>query len=181
MSRTVFPFLADDMSALARSLKRELDASTDRPGHVDLLNMLARGAGYRNFQHFRAQGAAAERLAHPRPPEPEEPVDLVRIERAARHFADSVLVRWPSKRGLQILCVWVVWSRLPAGEDLTEKQVNALITAEHTFGDYALIRRDLVDIGLLGRTQDGRRYWRIESRPPADARALIRHVGRRSG
>ena len=62
MSRTVFPFAAQDVSALAKSLTRELEACDGKPGHVQLLNMLTRAVGYRNFQHFRAQHAAGDRL-----------------------------------------------------------------------------------------------------------------------
>lgn len=49
------------------------------------------------------------------------------------------------------------------GCDYTEKEVNALITQWHTFGDYFLLRRELVDCGLLCRTSNGSRYWRSEA------------------
>jgi hypothetical protein len=42
----------------------------------------------------------------------------------------------------------------------TEKQVNTILRRFHV--DFAGLRRDLVDAGLLGRVRDGSRYWRID-------------------
>ena len=179
MTRTVFPFAARDMSALARSLARELEAGDHRPGHVQLLNMLARAVGYRNFQHFRAQHAAGERLDEAQPPA--QPVDHLQVERVARYFdADGRLARWPAKTSLQRLCLWVLWSKIPPGQVMTETQISTLLKDLHGFGDHALLRRDLVDTRLAARTSDCREYQRIEQRPPAEALALIRHLGTRA-
>lgn len=208
MSRPRFPFIAKDVSALARSLQRELAAcgmsseSAGRDGrpvddacdsaggahdhapghvsHVQLLNMLVRAVGYRNFQHYRAQFAAQERLerlAAPEPTAPEEPVDLRRVERAARHFGpDGLLARWPGKVSLQRLCLWWVWSRLPAGQELTGTRMDDALRACHHFGDHALLRRWLCDLGMATRTPDGRQYRRVEQRPPQEALALLQHL-----
>ncbi len=175
MSRTPLPFHAEDISALARALKGELARLDHRPGHVELLNMLARGAGCRNFQHFRAQAHARGALAHP--PEPRPTADFVKVRRVARHFdTHGALLRWPGKYSEQQLCLWVLWSRLPARQTMTEKQINEVVNAHHRFGDHALIRRELVDGGWLDRSRDGAQYRRVEQRPPADAVALIGHL-----
>jgi hypothetical protein len=50
--------------------------------------------------------------------------------------------------------------RFEAGRDYAEPEVNAIIDANHLFGDYALLRRELVDRGLLQRDKAGRRYRR---------------------
>lgn len=175
MSRLPLPFTVSDISALARSLRTELGGRDQLPGHVDLLNMLARGAGWRNFQHFRAQADAQARLDEP--PPPPEPVDYQRVRRVARHFDPAgLLIRWPSKFSEQQLGLWVLWSRLPARQVLIEKQINHALTDQHRFGDYALLRRNLVEGGWLVRTPDGSQYRRIEREPPPDALALIRHI-----
>ncbi|QRG05528.1 DUF2087 domain-containing protein [Xanthobacter dioxanivorans] len=177
MSRIQLPFAALDVSALARALGRELEACEGKPGHVQLLNMLVRSVGYRNFQHFRANHVAEARLASP--PAPPEPVDLKRVEHAAKHFdAAGRLARWPAKESRRSLALWVLWSRIPAGATFTEAQFNALLRAGHLFDDPALLRRGMVDGGLAWRTTDGRSYRRIEQRPPEEALALIRHLGR---
>jgi hypothetical protein len=54
MSRTLLPFNSDDISSLARSLKAQLANCESQPSHLELLNMLVRANGYRNFQHYRA-------------------------------------------------------------------------------------------------------------------------------
>jgi hypothetical protein len=178
MSRTVFPFVAKDVSSLARALSRELEECDRKPGHVQLLNMLTRSAGYKNFQHFRAQFDAQDRLER-EPPVP-EPVDHVRVERVTRHFdVTGNLVRWPAKASERLLCLWHFWSRIPAGVVHTEKQINEILNEHHGFGDHALLRRELYDHQLVLRTPDGREYRRIERRPPADALALIRHLDTR--
>jgi hypothetical protein len=180
MSRTVFPFAAGDVSALARSLSRELEACESKPGHVQMLNMLARAVGYRNFQHFRAQQAAQDRLDVA--PAPAAPVDHLKIERVAGHFNDAgVMIRWPAKTSQQRLCLWALWSRLPAGVVLNERQVNDLLKAAHSFGDHALLRRELFGAGLVTRTADCREYRKVGQRPPPEALALLRRLAVRAG
>lgn len=43
-----------------------------------------------------------------------------------------------------------------------EKEVNRIINEWHTFGDYFILRRLLIDYGFLARTPDGARYWVIK-------------------
>jgi hypothetical protein len=178
MTRTVFPFAAPDVSTLARALGRELEAQERKLGHVQLLNLLTRAAGFRNFQHFRAQFDAAEHLA--RRPAPEPVADLQKVAQASRYFDGAgTLTRWPKKASHRLLCLWVLWSRVPAAQELSEKQLNALLAAQHGFGDHALLRRELCDRGLMTRTRDGRVYRRVEQKPPSEAVALIRHLAPR--
>lgn len=182
MSRPAFPFAAGDISAVARSLKDQIaQGGHTPPGHVELLNMLARAAGYRNFQHFRAQAVAQGALDAPaEPTAPEEPVDFVKVRRLTRYFDPAGrLLRWPSKASHQQACLWVLWARLPGGTVMDEPGINRHLTAGHLFGDYALLRRWMCDLGMVKRTTDGREYRRVEQRPPAEVLALIRHLGNR--
>lgn len=179
MSREIIPFVAADMSALARALGRELSLIDGKPGHLQLLNMLARASGYRNFQHLRASAMAEDRTATPAPRA--EPVDHTLVERVAGHFdADGQLLRWPGRYGHQILALWVLWSRLDAGVVYDELGISIIIRNNHRFGDHALIRRAMIDGKLITRTPDGREYRRVEQKPPADALALIRLVATRA-
>lgn len=175
MSRTSLPFQAADIAAIARSLHSQLAGRTDPPGHVELLNMLARATGHRNYQHFRAGYLASQRLATP--PAVPEPVDHVRVARIARLFdAHGRLMRWPSKASHRDACLWPLWAAIPARKTFHEREVNAILSARHVFGDHVLLRRALCDAGLLDRTPDGSVYLRRERRPPAEALALIRHL-----
>jgi len=170
------------MSALARSLRDQWMALDETPGHVEVLNMLARAAGFRNLQHFRAQAVARERLNAPPPtPVEAEPVNLVRVQRVMRVFdSRGRMTRWPPKHSERVLCLWGLWATLPSKQVLTERAVNDHLNARHLFGDHALLRRELCDHGLMTRTRDGREYRRVERRPPADALALIHAVSQLS-
>ncbi len=173
MSRTPLPFHAEDISAVARSLQAQLAAAERPPGHLALLNMLARSAGARNFQHLRAQAVARVKLEAP----PPEPIDFALLERLARHFdADGRMLRWPPKASQVEPCLWVLWSRLPARLAMTEREIGDRLGRLHLYGDHALLRRALADYGLVTRTADGREYRRVEGAPPALALALIRRV-----
>jgi hypothetical protein len=45
-----------------------------------------------------------------------------------------------------------------------EKEVNEMINAWHTFGDYFILRRLLIDYKFLERTSDGTKYWLVKKR-----------------
>jgi len=181
MSRQSLPFFADDVSSFARALRRELsqsDQANAAPSHLTLLNMVARAGGYQNFQHFRAQAVARERLDAPQPTA--EAADYVMVGRVARYF-DSAgrLERWPSKFSHRLPCLWVLWSRLEPRRVYTEAEINRALNAQHLFGDHAVLRREMCTQGLMKRPPDGREYRRVEQTPPATALALIRHIAQR--
>ncbi|MFV3366782.1 DUF2087 domain-containing protein [Pseudomonas sp. NY15435] len=172
MSRQRLPYHAPDISALAKSLVRQLDDSSERPGHVEMLNLLARAVGFRNYQALRASHEAESRLA--RGAEPEVVVDFRRVEQWRRYFDEAgCLQRWPKKHSHREACLWVLWSRLPARLRWSERALNDRLRAQESLGDHLLLRRALVDGGWLGRTEDGGEYWRIEQRPPAELGALL--------
>lgn len=182
MSSAPLAFHAGDISALARSLRTQLADRPEPPGHLAWLNMLAKAAGCRNFQHFRAQAAMRERLERAAPPAPEPAADPAKILKVARCFDTAgIFARWPKKLSEQRLCLWVIWSRLPVSRVMTEKQINVELNLNHSFGDHALLRRDLCELGLMVRTPDGSEYRRVERKPPAEALELFRHLKARSG
>lgn len=177
MSRISLPFHSEDISALARSLKGQLTNCEPKPSHLELLNMLARANGYRNFQHYKAQITAQDKLERALSEQQPDPEFLARIKKLLRFFdSDGRLMRWPSKRSQQEACLWVLWSRLPARRVITEKEVDQILKDSHLFGDHTLLRRWLCDYGMMNRTRDGREYRRVEKRPPAEALELIRLI-----
>ncbi|MDP3427142.1 MAG: DUF2087 domain-containing protein [Humidesulfovibrio sp.] len=177
MPRTLLPLHVGDISAFARSLGSQLADCERTPGHVELLNMLARSSGHKNFQHLRASAMQTMQSSPPAPAP--EPVDQARLKRLARLFdGEGQLLRWPGKRGMEASCLWVLWSRIPARQSFTETQLNDLLNTLHRFGDHALLRRGLIDCGLMTRTPDGREYRRVELKPTAEAQALLERLGR---
>ena len=166
MSRDVLRLTIDDLSQFSKSLRGALP---DSPGQSEMLGHIARAAGYRNYQHLRS------RLT------PEPPVDQKRVARALRYFAaDGRWESWPLKRSVRELCLWVIWSRLPVREVLTERQISAVIAEETLFRDPAQIRRSLVEMQLLTRNLDGSAYERLERPMPPEAKALLRMVKERA-
>lgn len=75
---------------------------------------------------------------------------------------NSKLKVWPSRkqRAKQVLALEFLTSKFEAGREYTEKEVNEILNQHHTFGDPALLRRELYMKGFFDRTPDGRRYWR---------------------
>lgn len=177
MTRTAYAYEVADISALAKALVRQLGEAPEPPGHLAMLNMLARGAGWRNFQHFRASQSAEAALAEPAP---QEATDFTQVTRALRQFdAEGRLIRWPSRAGQISLCLWPLWARIPADSSMTEREVNGHLNASHLFGDPAQLRRFMVGARMLSRKPDCTDYRRIEQRPPPEALALIRHLAAR--
>ncbi len=107
-----------------------------------------------------------------------EAADTRQMARVARCFdAKGRLQRWPSKRGDQLLVLWVVWWQLPGDRQMSEAELSGLIKGWHDYEDYALLRRELVDLDLLRRTPDGRVYIKISKDIPPDAEQFAARFG----
>lgn len=73
---------------------------------------------------------------------------------------EGKLKSWPAKRQAKIdVLRWLGLHFVP-GRFYSEKEINAMIEEHHSFGDYFLLRRELIDRGILERTANGARYWR---------------------
>jgi len=168
MSRDATSLYIEDLSQFAKSLRTDLSAMQETPGHLALLGMIARAAGKKNFQSLKSTSHSPEgsQIQHP-----------LRMKRALRVFDDQgIMVRWPKQTQVQGLCLWTFWAQLPPGIAQTEPQINGVLKAGSSFGDHVLIRRSLIDHGLARREIDGRAYYRIEQKPPEDALSLIREI-----
>jgi hypothetical protein len=79
-----------------------------------------------------------------------------------RNFVDSQgrLRQWPAKRRLQLASLDMLAAQFEDDVVYTEREVNGLLNLHHTFGDAALLRRELFERGHLGRTRDGQQYWK---------------------
>jgi hypothetical protein len=178
MSRTAVPLHVDDLSPFAKTLRHGLGQHEGVPSHVELLNLLAKAAGFQNYQHLRADAGAADKLRAAAEPGPRADLDLV--TKTARYFDDGgILTSWPSRLAHQTLSQWVFWSRIARGQTYDERGISALIREWHDFGDHALIRRAMVDAKMLERNQNGREYRRIEQVPPPELAPLLAHLEQR--
>jgi hypothetical protein len=74
---------------------------------------------------------------------------------------NSKLKSWPSRKqkAKQLLALEYLASKFEAGREYSEKEVNKILNQHHTFGDPALLRRELYMKGFFNRTPDGSKYW----------------------
>ena len=159
MTRDVIRLSIADVSHFTKALRASLP---NPPSHVEMLNLVARASGFKNFQHLRATNT------------PEPQVDQRKLDRALRNFDDKGrFSNWPAKTSMQHLCLWAVWALLPAKVTLNEREISSVINENTVVSDAAQIRRSLVETKLLTRNKDGSRYHRIEQPVPPEARALI--------
>ena len=82
---------------------------------------------------------------------------------------DGRLVKLPAKQKVRYAALSYVAKKFDLGAEYTELEVNGICQRWHTFGDFHLLRREMVDFGLLGRERDGSRYWRILPDEPLEA------------
>jgi hypothetical protein len=69
---------------------------------------------------------------------------------------------WAAKQEVKYDILKYISTKFEYGRFYSEKEVNKVIEDWHTFGDYFLIRRGLIDNWLLSRTKSGSRYWKDE-------------------
>ena len=170
MTKTSVPLRVDDVTGFTRLLSKQLGEKS--PSHLTMMNMVAKAAGYQNFQHMRAACAAEKRL-HKMPDA--RVADARTVERTLNQFDDhGRLRRWPSRRAVQTLALWALWATFPAQKSLQEKEVNRHLAQEHLFEDVATLRRTMIACGLMTRQRDGSDYRRVEQEPPVEAKAVFR-------
>ena len=101
MTRDLNAVFINDLSGFARALARDLQGQ-GAPGHQAMLGMIARAAGFRNYQQLRADA----------PP----PTRSKSVVRALRNFdAQGRMIGWPAQTTLQGLCLWRFWATLMRG------------------------------------------------------------------
>ena len=72
---------------------------------------------------------------------------------------DGKVKVWPAKYSRQRVILEYLQQCFKKDVEYTERQVNDIITQNHTFNDYMRIRRSMVDEGILERETDGSKYW----------------------
>jgi len=190
MTRLLVPFATPDISAFTKKLKNLLDErqaeGKPAPSHLELLNLLARAAGMRNFAtltksvqnaHLVETGKMnAALIAKSAPTESVNPSPLSATVRKALLQFDGAgkLVRLPNKLSVQQMTMWALWTQFVANRKYSEKEVNAIVNGFHTFGDQATLRRELINMNLLGRKSDCSEYWKEPNRPTEEVQDFLR-------
>lgn len=77
------------------------------------------------------------------------------------------ILMWPrrKKRDLQLNVLRYLLSKFESGRSYTEHEINVTLKQFHSFQDWALLRRELFELGWLGRVKDGTSYWRVDGAP----------------
>jgi len=77
------------------------------------------------------------------------------------HFLDEKgrIKQLPSKSNLRQEAFAYLSGKFEAERKYTEKEVNQIVTDWSTIGDYFLLRRGLIEYGMMSRTPDGSQYW----------------------
>lgn len=70
------------------------------------------------------------------------------------------ITRWPGKVKDQAAMLDYLIEKFAPEHGYSEPQVNEMLQRWYLDADFVLVRRSLVDAGLLRRTKDGARYWR---------------------
>ena len=88
-----------------------------------------------------------------------EKIDELRMQLKNFMDKDFKITSYPAKYSLKEKVIDYIFYLMPCEGQYTEKEINALINELHTFGDPALLRRELVEHGYLKRTPDGSKYF----------------------
>lgn len=73
---------------------------------------------------------------------------------------DGKITSLPSKYQSKIEVLKYLSDKFEFEREYTEKQINEIISNWHTFNDYFVLRRALVDNFFLIRTKNGSKYWK---------------------
>jgi hypothetical protein len=67
---------------------------------------------------------------------------------------------WAAKQEIKQAILDYLATKFEFGREYTEPEVNELLRQWHTFEDWALLRREMFEKGLLNRAKNGATYWR---------------------
>ncbi len=82
---------------------------------------------------------------------------------------EGKLTIWPSKQAAREEVIAYLAGKFEYDRDYTEHEVNAILSGWHTFGDFFILRRELVERGWMMRLKNGSRYWKNPEKREADA------------
>lgn len=77
---------------------------------------------------------------------------------------DGVVTRWPVKAADRVLVLDLLAAKFETGRDYSEREVNDILKRHHSFGDWALLRRELFESGRFLRNPLTAIYHRVEDR-----------------
>lgn len=84
------------------------------------------------------------------------------MEKEIENYLDNYgrIKQWPSKLIVKNKVLTYLSTKFDDEVQYTETEVNEILKKWHIFNDYFILRRGLIDAGLLKRQLDGSRYWK---------------------
>lgn len=81
-----------------------------------------------------------------------------------KNFLDDEgrVAKWPAKYRKKIEVAKYIADKFEEDRFYTEKEVNVIINQWHIFGDYFMLRREMIEYGVLARERDGSKYWKVK-------------------
>lgn len=70
------------------------------------------------------------------------------------------ITKLSQKEKIRIATLQYLAEKFEENRDYSEKEVNAICEEWHTFGDFFMLRREMIDNELLCRETNGSRYWK---------------------
>jgi len=87
---------------------------------------------------------------------------VINIERFLNE--EGQIVQLSMKRNYRLATLSYLATKFEDNCYYSEQEVNEICGKWHTFNDYFLLRRELVDFGLLDRKRDGTKYWKANTK-----------------
>lgn len=72
---------------------------------------------------------------------------------------EGIVVRWPKKKEEKLAVLDYLITKFEPGVEYKEMQVNMILKKWHSFGDHALLRRELYDNFYMDRNPEKGVYW----------------------
>ncbi len=69
---------------------------------------------------------------------------------------------WPSKHSYKVIVLSYLATKFEYDRFYTEKEVNEILKQWHTFTDWPLLRRELIDRHYMARDKNGYNYERLK-------------------
>ena len=79
---------------------------------------------------------------------------------------DGIVLRWPRKKEEKLAVLDYLITKFEAGVEYKEIQVNMILKKWHSFGDHALLRRELYDNFYMDRNPEKGIYWVQKNHSP---------------
>ena len=79
---------------------------------------------------------------------------------------DGIVLRWPRKKEEKLAVLDYLITKFEAGVEYKEIQVNMILKKWHSFGDHALLRRELYDNCYMDRNPEKGIYWVQKNNSP---------------